>query len=104
MKPDTRNTHDAARKARIRGLNPVTRLFVENRVRPEIRATRLLRRNPDGRELTPLGAGLNVDDAVVKRPVGDQKLECELTVKGGRVVWDLNGLPRPSWTEQKKGS
>ena len=31
--------------------------------------------------------------------VGDQKLECELTVKGGQVVWDLNGISRPMWTE-----
>ena len=31
--------------------------------------------------------------------VGDQKLECELTVKGGQVVWDLNGISRPVWTE-----
>lgn len=32
---------------------------------------------------------------------GDQKLECELTVKGGQVVWDLNGISRPLWTEMK---
>jgi dihydroorotase len=32
---------------------------------------------------------------------GDQKLECELTIKGGRVMWDLNGISRPLWTEQK---
>lgn len=31
--------------------------------------------------------------------IGDQKLECELTVKGGQVVWDLNGISRPLWTE-----
>jgi len=31
--------------------------------------------------------------------LGDQKLECELTVKGGQVVWDLNGISRPLWTE-----
>jgi dihydroorotase len=30
---------------------------------------------------------------------GDRKLECELTVKAGQVVWDLNGLSRPAWTE-----
>ena len=29
---------------------------------------------------------------------GDRKLECELTVKGGQVVWDLNGISRPLWT------
>jgi dihydroorotase len=31
--------------------------------------------------------------------LGDQKLECELTVKGGQIVWDLNGISRPLWTE-----
>ncbi len=31
--------------------------------------------------------------------VGDQKLECELTVKAGQVVWDLNGISRPGWSE-----
>jgi dihydroorotase len=31
--------------------------------------------------------------------VGDQKLECELTVKGGQVVWDLNGISHRPWTE-----
>ncbi len=34
--------------------------------------------------------------------VGDRKLECELTVKGGQVVWDLNGISRPTWTEMTK--
>ena len=32
---------------------------------------------------------------------GTQKLECELTVKGGAVMWDLNGISRPLWTEAK---
>lgn len=31
---------------------------------------------------------------------GTRKLECELTVKGGQVMWDLNGISRPLWTEQ----
>jgi dihydroorotase len=36
---------------------------------------------------------------------GDQKLECELTVKGGQVVWDLNGISRPLWSDvPSKGS
>ncbi len=30
---------------------------------------------------------------------GTQKLECEMTVKGGRVVWDLNGRSSPVWSE-----
>ena len=34
--------------------------------------------------------------------LGDQKLECELTVKAGQVVWDLNGMSRPLWTEVKE--
>ena len=31
---------------------------------------------------------------------GTKKLECELTVKGGQVMWDLNGISRPHWTEK----
>ena len=33
--------------------------------------------------------------------LGDQKLECELTVKAGQVMWDLNGMSRPLWTDVK---
>lgn len=32
---------------------------------------------------------------------GTEKLECELTVMGGQVMWDLNGISRPEWTEAK---
>ena len=39
-----------------------------------------------------------IDVAGGKMP-GDRKLECELTVKGGQVVWDLNGISRPLWTD-----
>jgi len=28
---------------------------------------------------------------------GDQKLECELTIREGKVVWDLNGIASPKW-------
>jgi len=36
---------------------------------------------------------------------GEQKLECELTVKGGQVVWDLNGISRPVWSDMpRRGS
>jgi len=28
---------------------------------------------------------------------GTQKLECELTLRDGQVVWDLNGISRPDW-------
>lgn len=40
-------------------------------------------------------------DVSAARMPGDQKLECELTVKGGQVVWDLNGISRPLWTDVK---
>lgn len=64
-------------------------------------------------ELGHLGVGAEADIAVlnVRRGTfgfidtgggtltGDQKLECELTVKGGQVVWDLNGRSHPTWTD-----
>ena len=64
-------------------------------------------------DLGPLGPGAEADIAVVNlrrgkfgfidiaggKLVGDQKLECELTVKGGQVVWDLNGISHPMWTD-----
>ena len=28
---------------------------------------------------------------------GDKKLTCELTLRAGKVVWDLNGISRPVW-------
>jgi dihydroorotase len=42
-----------------------------------------------------------IDVAGAKMP-GDQKLECELTVKAGQVMWDLNGISRPLWTDVKE--
>lgn len=32
---------------------------------------------------------------------GDQKLECEVTIKGGEVVWDLNGISKPEWVREE---
>jgi dihydroorotase len=69
-------------------------------------------------DLGHLGTGAEADIAVLSlrrgkfgfvdvqggKLMGDQKLECELTVKGGRVMWDLNGISRPLWTEQKTSS
>ncbi len=31
---------------------------------------------------------------------GSRKLECELTLREGRVVWDLNGLSKTMWNEK----
>jgi dihydroorotase len=64
-------------------------------------------------DLGHIGAGAEADIAVLNlrrgkfgfidtggnKFLGDQKLECELTIKGGQVMWDLNGLSRPMWTE-----
>lgn len=30
---------------------------------------------------------------------GDQKLDCELTIREGKVVYDLNGISRPLWNK-----
>jgi dihydroorotase len=34
---------------------------------------------------------------------GTQKLTCEMTLRDGRVVYELNGLSRPSWDTLPKG-
>lgn len=36
-----------------------------------------------------------------KRMKGTQKLECELTLREGKVVYDLNGISRPSWDKEE---
>ena len=41
-------------------------------------------------------------DVAGYRMDGTQKLECELTVKDGKVMWDLNGISRPHWSEARK--
>jgi dihydroorotase len=62
-------------------------------------------------ELGHLTPGAEADVAVFKlekgkfgfidtkgwRVNGDQKLVCELTLRAGQVVWDLNGISRPVW-------
>ncbi|MCR9262594.1 MAG: amidohydrolase/deacetylase family metallohydrolase [Flavobacteriaceae bacterium] len=30
---------------------------------------------------------------------GDQKIECELTIRDGKVVYDLNGISKPAWSK-----
>jgi dihydroorotase len=65
-------------------------------------------------ELGHLGVGAEADVAVLALRTGEfgfvdssgfqmpgtQKLECELTVKGGQVVWDLNGRSHKRWDAQ----
>ncbi len=34
---------------------------------------------------------------------GNQKLICELTLRDGKVVYDLNAITRPDWTTLPKG-
>jgi dihydroorotase len=64
-------------------------------------------------DLGHLGVGTDADVAVLAirrgefgfidssggRLAGTQKLECELTVRAGQVVWDLNGRAAPAWSE-----
>ncbi len=40
-------------------------------------------------------------DSSGARMNGDRKLVCELTVRDGQIVWDLNGLAAEDWTKQK---
>jgi len=68
-------------------------------------------------ELGNLSVGAPADVAVLKMETGDfgftdtyganlrgkQKLECELTLREGRVVYDLNGITRPDWEKLPKG-
>lgn len=75
------------------------------------RAAEVIKR-PD---LGHLGVGAEADLAVLNlrkgkfgfidtgggKMLGDQKLECELTIKAGQVMWDLNGISRPLWSEMK---
>ncbi len=37
------------------------------------------------------------------RLAGNKMLTCELTIKGGLVVYDLNGMTRPDWTKLPAG-
>ena len=37
------------------------------------------------------------------RMKGNRKLTCELTLRDGKVVYDLNGVSRPDWEKLPKG-
>jgi len=66
-------------------------------------------------ELGHLSPGASADVAIIRLEEGDfgyvdvrgwklrgkQKLVCELTLRDGAVVWDLNGLSRPEWGSDK---
>jgi dihydroorotase len=65
-------------------------------------------------ELGALSVGSDADIAVLRlehgrfgfvdnsgaRMAGDRKLICEMTVRDGQVVWDLNGLASDDWAKQ----
>ena len=67
-------------------------------------------------ELGNLSVGAGADIAVLRveegsfgfvdtygaRMRGSQKLACELTIRNGRVVWDLNGITREDWEKLGK--
>ncbi len=64
-------------------------------------------------ELGNLSVGAPADVAVIRlekgsfgftdmygaRMNGTQKFDCEMTVRGGRIVYDLNGISRSDWTK-----
>jgi len=39
-------------------------------------------------------------DVRARKLKGTQRLETELTIRAGRVVWDLNGIASPMWDER----
>ena len=39
-------------------------------------------------------------DSGMARLKGDQRLTCQMTVRNGAIVWDLNGLSRPDYEGQ----
>ena len=41
-------------------------------------------------------------DAMATRFIGTQKLTCELTLRDGKVVWDLNGRAGDDWQDYYK--
>jgi dihydroorotase len=41
-------------------------------------------------------------DSAGARMKGTQKIACELTVRAGKVVWDLNGITREDWEKLGK--
>jgi dihydroorotase len=65
-------------------------------------------------ELGHLSVGASADIAVIERRQGnfgfvdslrtrlegDQKLECQMTVRAGKIVWDRNGISFPHWSAQ----
>jgi dihydroorotase len=68
-------------------------------------------------ELGHLSVGAPADVAVLSLQTGrfgftdsfggrlraDKKLVCEMTLRDGRVLYDLNGLARPDWETLPKG-
>src|ERR1700722_949572 len=68
-------------------------------------------------ELGNLSVGSEADVAILRletgrfgftdmygaRMDGTRKLTCELTIRGGKVVYDLNGISRPEWTTLPPG-
>ena len=114
--PDTISTdlHRASMNAGMKDLlNVMSKLLVlgmplEDVVRASTaRPAEVIRR----KELGRIGVGAEADVAVLRvregsfgfvdsggeRLAGETKLECELTLRSGKVVWDLNGLSRPGF-------
>ena len=52
----------------------------------------------DGQEYLRTGQ-FGFVDTKDKKIKGDKKLECELTIKDGQIVYDLNGISNKFWNE-----
>ena len=58
--------------------------------------------SPDGSANGMRLVAIKVDHQISME--GHQKLECELTVRDGAVLWDLNGTSRPDWKVSEKSN
>ena len=116
FRPNTISTdlHPASMNAGMKDLANVMSKFLnmgmtlqEIIVRTTWNTARVIQRE----DLGHLSEGAEADVAVLRvlegqfgfvdveraRMTGGQKLECQLTVRRGEVVWDLNGLSSPRW-------
>ena len=108
---DRRHEGHAQRHEQVPGPGAVARrrdppLDLEPGPRDQARATRATSRS--GRRRTWPCSRLEKGDSASStcygaRLRGTQKLTCEMTLRDGKIVYELNGLSRPDWTTLPKG-
>jgi dihydroorotase len=120
FKPDVISTdlHTQSMNAGMKDLSNVMSKFLnlgmsiqEVIARTTVHPARVIKRP----ELGTLSVGADADVAVLNlrkgdfgfldvrgaRLKGDRKLEAELTIRAGRIVWDLNGISGQDWDTVK---